>query len=165
MIVREPKLLPVLIPRPLWGINAHGLLAWESWQQIRQNTFSRDMHCCVICSHKGRLECHEVFEYDDAAGIAILVRLESRCGDCHDCNHLGRLKVKEPEKFKDALRRIARINGMRPPEVIQLVKDAFQLHKTRTRPWQVKVAEELLGSYPELIRLEGHYSVAEQPSA
>jgi hypothetical protein len=165
MIVHEPKLLPVLIPKPLWGINAHSLLSWESWQKIRQDTFSRDMRCCVICSHKGRLECHEVFAYNDTIGIAVLVRLESRCGDCHDCNHLGRLKEREPEKFKDALKRIARINRMERAEVIQIVKEAFRLHKVRTRSWQVEVAEELLNSYPELTRLQGRYPAKEQPSA
>jgi hypothetical protein len=154
------RLIPVLIPRPLWGINAHRLLAGEQWQRMRRDTFSRDNHQCVICQQQRQLECHEVFSYDDNTGKAVLERLESRCPNCHDCNHLGRLRKKDPEGFKRALVRISDINNMKPKEVILLVKEAFLLHSTRTRPWEVRVAPDLLNAYPELAKLEGHYSAA-----
>lgn len=157
--LRELKLLPVLIPRPLWGINAHDLVERDCWEKIRRDTFLRDKKRCVICGKQGPLECHEVFTFDDANGIATLARLESRCSTCHACNHLGRLYKRNPPGFKQALVYLAKINKMQPQEVIDLVKDAFKLHKARTRPWEMKVAEELLRCYPELQRLEGRYSV------
>jgi hypothetical protein len=156
------KLVPVLVPRPLWGINAHDLLDRDSWQCMRHDTFSRDNFHCFICEQKRPLECHEVFSYDDVTGTATLVRLESRCADCHACNHLGRLLKRNRDGFKKALKRIGALNRLNPPEVISLVEQAFQVHKTRTRPWQMKVAEDLLRKYPELIRLEGAYSVDEE---
>lgn len=156
----NPKLLPVLIPRPLWGVNAHRLLDRQQWSKIRRNIFSRDNHRCVICEALGQLECHEVFTFDDAAGVAMLVKLESRCPDCHDCHHLGRLKKHNPTAFKQALKRIAGLNGMTPAEVIALVKKAFEVHAKRTRPWEMKVVAELLQEYPELKKLEGCYAPA-----
>ena len=151
------KLIPVLVPKPLWGINAHDLLAWETWQRIRRDTFARDNHLCVICEQQLPLECHEVFSYNDNAGIAVLEKLESRCAECHACNHLGRLRKRSPDKFQHALVRIGRLNKMRPAEVILLVKNAFRVHSTQTRPWDLKVAPDLLRSYPELALLEGLY--------
>lgn len=155
------KIIPVLVPKPLWRINAHALLAKETWHRIRCDTFARDNHLCVICGQRLPLECHEVFSYDDTTGIALLKKLESRCTDCHACNHLGRLRKQSPEEFKQALIRIGSINKMRPGEVILLVKEAFRLHKTRTRPWEVRVTEDLLRSYPELSELVGRYSTGE----
>jgi hypothetical protein len=152
------KLVPILVPRPLWGINAHDLLDRESWQRMRRDTFSRDNLRCIICEQKRPLECHEVFSYDDITGTATLVRLESRCADCHACNHLGRLLKRNPRGFKQALASIGRLNRISPPEVISLVQEAFKLHKSRTRPWRTKVAEDLLHVYPELTRLEGDCS-------
>jgi len=153
------KLIPVLVPKPLWGINAHDLLAWETWQHIRRDTFAQDNHVCVICEQQLPLECHEVFSYDDTAGVAVLEKLESRCTDCHACNHLGRLRKRNPDEFRHALVRIGRLNKMKPEEVVLLVKEAFRLHSTRTKSWELKVAPDLLRSYPELARLEGRHEV------
>ncbi|HKD79050.1 MAG TPA: hypothetical protein VKH81_05110 [Candidatus Angelobacter sp.] len=155
--VLQLKLVPVLIPKPLWGINAHDLMARDTWERMRRDTFQRDQGCCVICLRKRILECHEVFSYDDAVGIAVLIRLESRCADCHASNHLGRLLKRNPEAFKRALAYIGRLNQIGPDEVTLLVKDAFRLHKNRTRAWELKVAEDLLRQYPELGKMEGHY--------
>ena len=162
--VRRLKLLPVLIPKPLWGINAHNLLVGECWQRMRRDTFLRDKNRCVICGEQKPLQCHEVFSFDDAEGIAVLTKLESRCEVCHDCNHLGRLYKTDPDAFKSALAYLGVINQLDPPDVIRLVKEAFRLHKTRTRPWEMRVAQELLRCYPELKRLEGHYSAAHKPT-
>jgi hypothetical protein len=156
------KLLPVLIPKPLWGINAHSLIGGSAWQRMRRDTFLRDKHCCVICQQQGPLECHEVFLYDDATGTAVLTKLESRCAECHSFNHLGRLRKVDPQGFKRALVCIGRINDIGSEEVILLVKNAFSLHKNRTRPWQLKVTEDLLKPYPELKRLVGYYPIGEK---
>lgn len=152
------KLIPVLIPKPLWGVNAHNLLEGQCWQNIRRNTFLRSDYCCVICQRKKPLECHEVFKFDDEKGVAVLLRLEGRCEDCHACNHLGRLKKVNPKGFKRALAYIGFVNQITPQVVIRIVGEAFDVHKSRTRPWEMKVDPELLQIYPQLKRLEGHYS-------
>jgi hypothetical protein len=159
------RLEPILIPRPLWGVNAHTLVSEECWQKIRRDTFLRDQNRCVICEQQKPLECHEIFSFDDDHGVAVLVRMESRCADCHACNHLGRLQKRNPAAFKRALKYIGTINRIAPPEVVRLAKEAFRVHKTRTRPWDMKVAQDLMLKYPELARLEGHYSAQTVPSA
>lgn len=68
--VETPKtyrLMPELVPRPLWGISAYRLLGrGKAWRAIRQATLEAGGQECSICrSTESGLTCHERWSYDD----------------------------------------------------------------------------------------------------
>lgn len=86
------KLLPRLVPVPLWGFSGYRLLARKSWGKIRAQVLDDARNRCSICGtayEKGML-CDEDWEYDDKAGSARLGALRILCCDCNLVCHAGR---------------------------------------------------------------------------
>ena len=72
------KLVPELVPRPLWGISApRALKKSAAWKAIREETLSEVGEKCQFCDAEARLECHYKWDYGDKKGVAILVGFES----------------------------------------------------------------------------------------
>lgn len=86
------KLVPELVPEPLWGVSAYRALGKSTpWKAIRQDTLNEASNRCQFCdSEEPQLACHDKWEYDDRKGIAKLIGFETRCPLCHLATHIGR---------------------------------------------------------------------------
>lgn len=147
----ELKLVPRLVPRPLWGMSAQKLLKNRRiWETIQQDAFSSCHHRCSICGAESEgLHCHDEWEYDDGSSTAVLTGFKGVCPACHGAIHIARSI--QLGLGKQAKEQLGRVNGMNAAEVEALVATAHAVWRERSQQrWKVKVQPELLERYPDL---------------
>lgn len=163
--VREPvsqdlKLMPHLVPKPLWGKSAANLLKRAAWERIRRDAQEAARHACQVCSDAApanALNCHELWDYDDQRGTAELVGLKMQCRDCDAAVHMGRA-VKKGFGNR-ALAQLVKVNGISAAQAKMLYRRALDEWKRRNKSeWRIAVAKPLLERYPELAALEQNAS-------
>jgi len=86
------RLVPELVPEPLWGISAFQVLRGsKAWKVIRKDALDKALNRCESCDADGRgLSCHDKWKYDDKKCVATLIGFEIRCPLCHLATHIGR---------------------------------------------------------------------------
>jgi hypothetical protein len=62
---KKLKLKIELVPKTSWYNNLRNLLPRSVWDKIRKETFDYYNHKCGICGAEGKLNCHEIWEFDD----------------------------------------------------------------------------------------------------
>ena len=75
------------IPESSGGINLRTCTSKRTWEGLRQETLKKYNNKCAVCGFDDTLECHEVWEYNDADEIQTLTELVSLCNLCHSCKH------------------------------------------------------------------------------
>lgn len=157
---KKLRLVPELVPRPLWGRSAHRMLARRvAWaKKIRPDALAKAKNCCSICGSTGEgpLTCHDKWRYDDKTATAKLVGFEIHCGKCDAATYSGRLMNKGlPKEVEiDALQHFCSVNRCTPKDFRCVLASAMdEWHKRSERQWTVKVAAPLIKRYPELAAL------------
>ena len=84
------KLQIDMIPQTSWGKNLRKVLSDSEWKQLREQTLSEFNYKCGICGAEERLQCDEVWEYDDRKHIQRLTGLRVLCSLCHHVKHIGK---------------------------------------------------------------------------
>lgn len=154
--MQERRLVPRLVPQPLWGISAARLLAGARWKRIRADAMEAAGGACVVCGvtrEKGMIGDEE-WEYAD--GIATLTGVRVVCPDCNAVTHIGSTGARG---YGDVAREhMCRINAMKPAEADQIIEASFQQWRERSLlDWRIVVAPDLLARYTDLAILEGGY--------
>ena len=65
----------------------------SEWDKLRQSVYEEYGHECGICGAKGRLNCHEIWEYDDERVQQRLIGFIALCDWCHHVKHLGLAEI------------------------------------------------------------------------
>ena len=93
MLERRFRLTIELVPYPSHYNGLSHRLPKKEWDKIRKATYAKYGNKCGICGAEGRLNCHEIWEYDDEKHIQKLEGLIALCNKCHFVKHLdfGRL--------------------------------------------------------------------------
>jgi hypothetical protein len=78
-----------LVPASSWRSNLKNILPRALWLKVRREVIEKSGNICAICGAHGRLECHEVWEYDDNSHIQKLLGFLALCGQCHAVKHIG----------------------------------------------------------------------------
>jgi hypothetical protein len=60
-----------LVPSTAWYSNLRNKIPLKEWDRIRKKSYLDADHKCAICGAEGRLNCHEIWEYDDAKAEGI----------------------------------------------------------------------------------------------
>jgi hypothetical protein len=135
------KLLPGLVPEPLWGKSVCNVLrntgCRSAWEKLRGTVLEESSNKCHYCSasYESHMVCHEVWEYDDLNGVATLVELLIVCRDCNSVLHVGmslvigskRGKSEIVDRGEQALQHLRKVNRITRKEARKLVDDAFLL--------------------------------------
>jgi hypothetical protein len=156
---QELKLMPHLVPKPLWGKSAAQLFKGKgraAWKRIRNDALQVAVHACQVCSDAApdsALNCHELWDYDDGRGTATLVGLRIQCRKCDCAVHMGRA---DKQGFLDvAIAQLCKVNGIGEPEAMRLYRRAKSVWSQRNKKqWGIVVSKPLLERYPELAALE-----------
>ena len=157
---RELKLAPHLVPKPLWGKNAHQLFRRRAlWNKMRSDALEAAHHACEVCSevpspiYGDPLSCHEVWHYDDKRGVATLTRLRIHCSKCDSAVHIGMTAAYGG--LDNAIAQLCKVNEIGPKAAEELFHAAMILWKKRSKKkWRITVAKPLLERYPQLVALE-----------
>ncbi len=165
---RRWRLLPELVPRPLWGVSAYRILSRTRWNKIRALVLYQAANTCFVCAKvqdKGMV-CHEVWNCDDSQHIAQLVRLAILCPDCNFVHHLGRAgQIGVQDR---AVAHMIAVNGMSKADASVVVRTAFEEWEERSQHrWRIAVDDGLVARFPDfamLIGLGGRSPIAAAPT-
>ncbi len=148
------RLIPRLVPAPLWGLSGSRLLKASQWKRIRLDALDAAGGACVVCGaarDKGMI-CDEEWSYTD--GVALLTGVRIVCPDCNAVTHIGRTGA---DGYYDVARdHMARVNGITPAEADERIAQRFDAWRLQSsQSWTIDVAPGLLERYPELALLVG----------
>ena len=82
--------LPIqLVPVRIQYMTLHRAVTQATWDRLRRKVYRAADHRCKACGKGGRLNCHEVWKYDDKRGVARLTGFRALCPTCHEVCHTG----------------------------------------------------------------------------
>jgi hypothetical protein len=146
MIVPEESSSPLkltieLVPETCWGANLRDILTQAAWNRLRRQVYAHFGHRCAICGAGGRLHCHEVWSYDDAAHVQHLEGCVALCEFCHHVKHFGMaglLASKDKLDLERVIAHFCRVNGCDRARFRTHRDAAFALWRERSRyEWAV----------------------------
>lgn len=143
---KKPKLTVELIPTTCHYSNVRTTLKQKDWDIIRRLSYQKANHICEICGQTGydqgykhKVECHEIWKYDDKKKVQKLVGLISLCPLCHQVKHIGRAIAigKQSEVFEH----LEIINDWNHKDVVEHLAEAFMLNKERSKhKWDLDIS-------------------------
>ena len=138
----SPRLTLELVPRSSWYSNVRSHVSKAGWDRLRKAAYERAGRRCEVCGGRGAthpVECHELWEYDDAAGVQKLVRLIALCPACHSVKHLGRSHV--VGRGDDAIEQLMSVNGWTWERVEAYIDIVLRIWKLRSRAsWRLDLS-------------------------
>ncbi|NCO97290.1 MAG: HNH endonuclease [Candidatus Aenigmarchaeota archaeon CG_4_10_14_0_8_um_filter_37_24] len=142
------KLYVELVPKTCWYENLRKVLPKKEWDKIRKDAYSKAGHKCEICGVSGRLNCHEIWEYDDENNIQSLKGFQALCDDCHMIKHIGFVNIQISKgvwletKLVDLAKHFIRVNNVGSDEFKKHVDNAFDVWEKRSRKkWKTNLGE------------------------
>ena len=135
--MKEIKLKIELVPKPAQYTNLRNPVTRSVWEKIAKDTKERQGNKCGICGDQGhRLNCHEIWEYDDSHFIYTLVGLISLCGYCHSVKHMGFTKIQAAKGLVDleaVIDHFCKVNGCTKAEYKDYEKGVFAEYHARSQ--------------------------------
>ncbi len=132
------KLTVELVPKTCHYSNVRTTLKPKEWDTIRFLSYELAGYKCEICGQTGleqgyqhKLECHEIWEYNDKKFIQKLVGVISLCPLCHQVKHIGRANAMG--KQADVFKQLELINGWTHKEVVEHVAQSFDVYYERSK--------------------------------
>ncbi len=151
--MKDLKLKIDLIPKTAWYHNLRKLVGRYVWEKkITPKTKEHYGNKCGICGDQGhRLECHELWEYDDERHIQKLLGFIALCSYCHKVTHMGNTKILAKQGYVDleeVFKHFCAVNKCSMAEYKKHEKEAFGLWRERSQyEWQPD-----FGNYTNLIK-------------
>lgn len=147
------KLKMDLVPKTTWYNNLRKVLPKSEWDRIRKEVYAKSDYKCKICGDSGKLNCDEMWEFDDNNNIQKLKGLQAVCDNCHNIKHIGFVNVQIssgiwPEsKLDDLANHFMKVNNVTRREFNQHVNEAFKIWRERSnKKWTID-----FGNYKDLI--------------
>ncbi len=145
------KLAVEEVPWSSRGKSLSQLLPESRWKKIRERVYADHGQRCAICDTKRedrRLDCHEVWEYDDEEHVQRLKGFVALCHLCHLAKH-GLFVCRRPSDPEGAglarmLESVRLTRGMRKHHIIEVEKEYRReksLHPALRRPERVEALQ------------------------
>jgi len=138
---KELKLTIELVPSSLWYTSLKRRLSVVEWDRLRKKIYDKFNHRCSICGSNKKLDCHEVWEYDDKNHIQKLIGFVALCRMCHFVKHIGlaqTLALKGKLNYEDVVRHFMKVNKCDRNTFEKHKKVAFKQWRKRSKyKWQI----------------------------
>jgi hypothetical protein len=82
-----------LVPETCWYSSLYRQIPQSKWKKLRKQACAEAGDACQICGAKGRLNCHEVWEFDDKTFTQKLKGFVALCSMCHHIKHFGMFQI------------------------------------------------------------------------
>lgn len=133
------KLTLDLVPQSCFFSNLRSELPKSDWDRLRKKQYKKADYRCEICGGQGtkhRVECHELWSYDEDRGVQVLEGLIALCPSCHEVKHMGLTATRG--RREPALRQLMKVNGMSRQAGISYCVAEFSIWKQRSqRSWSL----------------------------
>jgi len=141
-----------LVPKPLWRNNLRELMGQYRWKKLREKVYADNGYKCAICGAEGvRLNCHEVWEYDDKNHIQRLRGFTALCNMCHAVKHIGMTGILAAQgnfDFEAVITHFCRVNQCDRSTWDKHYEESFRIWRERSKhQWKVD-----LGEFAHLVR-------------
>ena len=120
---KELKLKTEIVPKNLWYLNLRKKLSKKEWDRIRKKSYLDAGYKCAICNIKGKINCHEIWEYNDNDHIQKLNGFTALCDNCHMIKHIGFANLQASRGLLDMNKLIEHFM-----KVNNVSKDIFEKH-------------------------------------
>jgi hypothetical protein len=145
-ISKKTKLEIELIPSTCHYSNVRTTLKAKLWDKIRFIVYEKANNICEICGETGleqgykhRVECHEIWKYDDERLIQKLVGLIALCPTCHQAKHIGRAFAIGKQDV--VIEKLMTVNKWTPEKTSQIITEAFEVNKERSKHnWKMDIS-------------------------
>lgn len=131
-----------LVPSTCWLSKVQSHVTKAEWDTIRKETARAAGYVCKICGGKGErwpVECHELFEYDDATQTQRVLGFQALCPTCHLVKHFGMAQHKGMEE--EALNQLCKVNGWTRSQARKYVDEQFDLWRKRSKlEWKIDLS-------------------------
>ena len=148
---KELQLKIELVPSTSWYDNLRKVLPKSEWDKIRKAAYVNYGHRCGICGTEGRLNCHEIWEYDDKKHIQKLKGFIALCDMCHHVKHIGLAGILASEgklDYEKVIEHFMKVNNCDRRTFEEHKKRAFDEWRKRSQhEWHVD-----LGEYEDVIK-------------
>lgn len=140
------KLTIELVPETAWYTNVRSNVTQGEWDVIRKKCYAEASHKCEICGDVGtnqgvkhKVECHEVWNYDDENHIQKLIGLIALCPNCHKSKHVGLAQIKGEEGI--VINQLMNVNGMTEDEAVSYIDESFGVWEKRSESeWELDIS-------------------------
>jgi hypothetical protein len=82
-----------LVPESCRYSNLRKAVSRENWDIIRRRVYAEAGLRCAVCGRSSKLNCHEIWDYDDTRRVQTLMGFTALCDMCHYVKHLGFAQV------------------------------------------------------------------------
>jgi nitrate/TMAO reductase-like tetraheme cytochrome c subunit len=152
MATNEWKLTTELVPESSWFDNMRTAVSRSTWDKLRANVYAQNDHKCGICGDTPRrLNCHEVWEYDDAAHVQRLTGFIALCTLCHYVKHLGLANILSQQGKLDyelVIAHFLKVNECDREAFLRYREHVFEQWEERSKhEWTVD-----LGNYAHMVQ-------------
>jgi hypothetical protein len=143
------KLTVELVPTTSHYDNVRTNVKRSVWDKLRKASYEKAGHKCEICGEVGKndkVECHEIWNYNDETLVQKLEGLITLCPTCHSVKHIGRtqgiqeLHPSGVSYFEIAIKKVISVNAMTPQEVSDYFRESARVHRERSKhQWELDI--------------------------
>lgn len=134
-----------IIPSKSWYNNVRSNVSEKEWDIIRKKCYKKAGYKCEICGDSGldqgmshRVECHEIWNYDNKTKIQKLVGFISLCPLCHKVKHFGLAQISGEGEI--AFNQLMKVNKMTEEEARKyLNEDNGSTYRDRFK-WELDIS-------------------------
>jgi hypothetical protein len=130
-----------LVPKSSFYSNMRKVLSKDAWDLLRKSVYRKANYRCEVCGAKGRMNCHEIWKYDDGRGVQILRGYECLCDWCHHVRHIGFASIlasKGKLDYEKVVKHFCKVNNCSTEAFRTHVNAAYVLWKKRSKiKWRV----------------------------
>lgn len=117
----------------------------------------------ITASPAHPVECHEVWEYEEATGVQRLVQMIALCPACHEVKHMGKTGIKGRGEIAAA--HLAEVNGWTARRAARYIDRAFAAWEARSaRAWSLDVTALTAYGIDDAIIAEANETPAKERS-
>ena len=140
------KLTIELVPKTAWYTNVRSNVSKDEWDRLRRKSYALANNVCEICGDTGKsqgykhnVECHEIWDYDDANKAQTLTGLISLCPYCHKCKHPGLAQING--ELNIVINQLMKVNNISKDDAEKLIDEAFNLWRERSKhEWKLDIS-------------------------
>lgn len=148
---KELRLKIELVPSTSWYNNLRKCTTKKEWDKIRKDVYADYEYKCGVCDAEERLNCHEIWEYNDKKHIQKLKGFIALCDMCHHIKHMGFTEILASEgklDYEKVVEHFMKVNNCNRNTFEKHREKAFEQWVERSHHgWQVN-----LGDYKDIVQ-------------